>query len=193
MKKSRAFPIILTVAVISLAGCGAINEQAPTSQASNDDNNNFSTNEFSDNSNFSASSDISINSESTSVSTTESSVVSSEVSSSEETNDSEPKTDANSENITTGKYTAEDLDRMYSNYIQAELSYTDISMISIMGEFYDGIYWIDTFMDNSSDSTHPVKAGSAYIDPSTGQGKFWIWGSYDDSDAVDVDFSKYDY
>lgn len=99
----------------------------------------------------------------------------------------------NHEEKTAEGYSAEDIERLYKNYICAEHTSIDISKIGIDVWLDGDKYWIESFQDNETDSSHPVKAGSAYIDPITGKGKFWVWGWYDDPDAVDVDFSKYDY
>lgn len=95
--------------------------------------------------------------------------------------------------MTSDEYSAEDVERMFKNYLQSELTNIDISKIEIDVSLSEGFYWIDSFEENDTDSLHPVKTGSAYVDPLTGFGRFWIWGWYDDPDAVEVNFTEYDY
>lgn len=205
MREKTMFFAVMATAVIMMAGCGTsydqLNESTTEVVESVESSLSESTLDISSSSAaIDSTQEVVKTEESISDASIEASSDSSESAStgdSESTSSSSEAVEANSEDISEEKtaegYSAEDIERLYKNYIRAELTNIDLSAIDIDVWFSEDKYWVDTFQDNETDSMHPVKSGSAYIDPVTGKGKFWIWGWYDDPDAVDVDFSKYDY
>ncbi len=205
MKEKTLFLAVMATTVIMVAGCGTSNDQLNESSTEVTEKVEISLSEVTlDNSTSSAVVDstldvikaedsISDASNEASSELSENASLGDSDSTSGSSEDVAVSSEENSEGKTAAGYSAEDIERIYKNYISAELTYIDLSAIDIDVWFSEDKYWVDTFQDNETDSMHPVKSGSAYIDPITGKGKFWIWGWYDDPDAEDVDFSKYDY
>ena len=193
MDKKIIYLFVTLLAVTIMVGCGSSDEQVYTEETTIENVYNVSDDNKVAESNSLASTETSIETDKSDKAVSEISDSSSADATIESFESADNNTVASSEEISATEYSLEDIKRLYANYIQSELTNVDVSKIEIDVWLSEDLYWVDTFQENETDSMHPVKSGSAYIDPITGKGKFWIWGWYDDPDAVDVDFSKYDY
>lgn len=191
--KKIIYLFVTTLAVTAMVGCGSSDEQVYTEETTIENVYNASDDNKIAESNSLASAETSIETDKADETVSEISDSLSADASIENTESDETNTGVSTEETEATGYSIEDIQRLYANYIQSELTNVDVSKIEIDVWFSEDLYWVDTFQDNETDSMHQVKSGSAYIDPITGKGKFWIWGWYDDPDAVDVDFSAYDY
>ncbi len=193
MNNKKSFMVLIISAAMLVAGCGANNTDLDLSDV-NTIESSANDNEMSVlDSSYEVSIESSRANESSNAELSSENDIVSEYTVEENNNSAESSSEASSADEPDGTYSADDIKRMYSNYVQSESKVIDINEIEIDIFFDEGIYWIETFKDNETDSLHPVKAGSAYIDPISGEGKFWTWGNYNDPDAISVDFSKYDY
>ncbi len=175
-EKSLCF-IVTAITVLAIIGCGSSNNTLSETETNGTDGATTEISNENESNDKASLADFSLNPESEAETTESASSITINEESSDVVGDTSAKDSAevSAESNSSAGYSSEDIKRLFINYMQSISPNFDASALDIDISFTEGFYWVETFKENETDSMHPVKSGSARIDPVTGIGKFWTW------------------
>ncbi|MBP3198200.1 MAG: hypothetical protein J6N21_14515, partial [Butyrivibrio sp.] len=144
MDKKIIYLFVAALAVTAMVGCGSSDEQVYTEETTiekvykaSDDNKIAESNSL-------ASAEMIIETDKADETVSEISDSSSAYVSIKNTESDETNTGVSTEETEATGYSIDDIQRLYANYIQSELTNVDVSKIDIDVWFSEDLYWVDT-------------------------------------------------